>query len=163
MSKERYLQFKKGSVLILLCICSIYKKETLHTRFCMMNGFQGRCPFFDIFHNFFTFFNVPSLFSIFRVLTQWHSSVIVQNESKLSTWMTVNLPLEKQYFGISCLSSLKKRLKIQIFTYICHFTYCKKCTRFPVDGIFYWVFGIFCQTQALQCLNRYKFDFLTRS
>ena len=37
--KDRYLQIKKGSVLILLCICSIYKKETLHTRFCMMNGF----------------------------------------------------------------------------------------------------------------------------
>ena len=37
--KKRHLQIKKGTVLMLLFICSLYKKATLHTRFCMMNDF----------------------------------------------------------------------------------------------------------------------------
>ena len=57
--KKKHLQIKKGTVLILLCICSIYKKETLHTRFCMI--FRGDVFFwhFSCFSRFLTFYHFP--------------------------------------------------------------------------------------------------------
>ena len=79
------------------------------------------------------------------------------------TFLTINLPFEKQYFWISYLTSPKKQLKIQIFSYLCHFTYCKNSTRFPINCIFYRVFKIFFKHSSCNALNRYKFDFLTHS
>ena len=53
---------------------------------------------------FFHFFNVPSLFSIFRVLTLEFQCNRYRMKAKCCmTCLTINLPLEKKYFWISCL------------------------------------------------------------
>ena len=159
MKKNCHVKKKKGTVLILLCTCSIYKRKTLPQDFVCWIIFRG-----DVFYS--TFFIICSRFLIFNHFINFQSikSMTFQcNRYKmkakfLMNCLTINLPLEKQSFWISRLSSSKKWLRIQIFNY------CKKCTRFPIDGIFYSFFWhISCQKQALEHHNINKFDFLTRS
>ena len=79
------------------------------------------------------------------------------------TCVTINFPLEKQYFWTSCLSSSRKWLKIQIFTMFVISLISKNTQDYwlMAFSVGFWIF--ICKTQALQSLCRYKFDFLTRS
>ena len=117
--------------------------------------------FFWHFSYFFHFFNVPSLFSIFRVLTLEFQCNRHRMKAKCCiTCLTINLPLEKKYFWISCLS--QKMTENPNF-YVCSSLHLlqKSAQDFRLMAFSIGFLTFFCQTQVLQCLNRYKHDLLT--
>ena len=100
LKKNCHVKKKKGTVLILLCTCSIYKRKTLPQDFVCWIIFRG-----DVFYS--TFFIICSRFLIFNHFINFQSikSMTFQcNRYKmkakfLMNCLTINLPLEKQLFG----------------------------------------------------------------
>ena len=117
--------------------------------------------FFWAFFKFFSCFLTLLHFSQFSVchLTQWHSSVIGIEWKLRFLWPVWLSIYHQKNNSFSFLASLP--LKIQLFTYVCHFTYCKICTKLLIDGIFYRVFDIFLSNTGLTMPWQIKFDFLT--